>query len=241
MLKFFKILKVTGLVLLIGSAVYLMFLKGEKKETESKDDEVSTISQEDKNEQSEFLNEQGQYTFENEKLIVSVDLPENIEEISEFGDEQIKRFVSSRDEISEIASESFPWNLDMTYTKHESDTIVSYIVQGYEYTGGAHGNTFLESFNYDKETGQRIQVQDVVADNDTFNILAAFADKELTVEYPEGSNSNPENWSVWYTNNSSITFIFVPYQIASYATGQQELQVAATGDNASLFKQKYFK
>lgn len=241
MMKFLKVLKVTGLVLLIGFAIYLIFLKGNKEETEIKEDEVSNVSEENKSEQSEFLSEKGQYNFEDETLIVSADLPENIKDISQFGNEQIERFVSMRKEVGDLETASFPWNLDMTYTKHESDTIISYIVQGYEYTGGAHGNIFLESFNYDKETGKRIDVQDVITDNDTFNILAALADKELTVEYPEGSNSNPENWSVWYTNNSSITFIFVPYQIASYATGQQELQVVATGDNASLFKQEYFK
>lgn len=241
MMKFLKILKVAGLVLLIGCAVYLIFLKGDKKQNEVKEDTASPASEEDENKQSNFLDDKGEYSFKNESLIVSVELPENIKDISDFGNEQIERFVSSKDEISEIDSESFPWNLDMTYTKHESDTIVSYIVQGYEFTGGAHGNTFLESFNYDKKTGARINVQDVVTNEDTFNILAAFANNELTVEYPEGSNANPENWSVWYTNNSSITFIFVPYQIASYATGQQELQVETTGENASLFKQEYFK
>lgn len=238
--KFFKILKVTGLVLLIGCALYLIFLKGDTSKEEIQLEEA-TEEVEKTTKENSFLGEGGTYSFEDTSLIVNAELPENVEEIILYGDDQIDRFVSMRKEAGDIETASFPWNLDMKYTKHESDTIVSYIVQGYEYTGGAHGNTFLESFNYDKKTGERITIQDVVSSEDTFNVLAALADKELTIEYPEGSNSDPKNWSIWYTENNSITFVFVPYQIASYATGQQELNVVATGDNSSLFKEKYFK
>lgn len=239
MYKFLRILKIISLVLLVGFALYLVFLKGDTKEEETQTEEQTTKT--DVSQESVFLGGDGVYAFKDETLIVNAKLPKDAEEIVSYGDSQIDRFVSMRKEAGDLETSSFPWNLDISYTKHESDTIVSYIVQGYEYTGGAHGNIFLESFNYDKQTGKRIDVMDIISEQDSLNVFAALADKELTIEYPEGSSGTKENWNIWYADNSSVTFIFVPYQIASYATGQQELTIVTTGDNASLFKQEYFK
>ncbi len=240
MTKFLRILKITGLVLLIGFALYLVFLKSDTKKEEIQNEE-QTETKQDVSEELVFLEEDGTYSFKDSSLIVNADLPEDVQEIAKYGDEQIDRFVSMRKEAGDLETASFPWNLDMKYQTYESDTIISYLVQGYEYTGGAHGNTFLESFNYDKKTGKRIEVTDIISSKDSLNIFAALADKELTVEYPEGSSGTKENWSIWYSDNDSVTFIFVPYQIASYAVGQQELKISAVGDNKNLFKAQYFK
>jgi hypothetical protein len=239
MTKLLRILKITGLIILIGFALYLIFLKSDTNK-EGIQNEEQTKTKQVVSEELVFLDEDGTYSFKDSSLIVNADLPEDVQEIAKYGDEQIDRFVSMRKEAGDLETASFPWNLDMKYQTYESDTIISYLVQGYEYTGGAHGNTFIESFNYDKKTGKRIGVMDIVSNEDSLNVFAALADKELTVEYPEGSSGIKENWSIWYSDNDSVTFIFVPYQIASYATGQQELTISIQGDNQNLFNSKYF-
>lgn len=242
MMKFLRILKIIVLVFVVGAGIYLFFVKSEKQSSEIDD----AISQDEKQneEKTSLLGEDGTYNLEDEKLIVSVTLPDEenkyIKNIYAYGEEQIQRFVSDKEEFKNISSESFPWNLDIDYKKSESDTIVSYLVQGYEYTGGAHGNAFLKSFNFDKKTGKELGVEDIVTSKETFKTLSALAKKELTVDYPEGADERPENWSVWYVDDTSITFVFMAYQIAAYATGQQELKIEMTEKNRALFQEKYF-
>lgn len=241
-MKILRILKIVLLVFLFGGALYLILMKGEKKVSENQIQNSGDES--DLPQETKFLDTDGTYNFKDEKLIVSVHLPdestEYVDDMYKYGDEQIQRFVSSREEIENIDSASFPWNLDMDYKKYESDTVVSYVVQGYEYTGGAHGNSFLKSFNFDKKTGKQIGVQDIISSENSLNTLSALAKKELVVEYPEGVDSREDNWSVWYADDTSVTFIFMPYQIASYATGQQELKIEITDKNRALFQEKYF-
>jgi len=137
---------------------------------------------------------------------------------------------------------SAPWILDIEVEEIQSNTLVSYLVNWYEYTGGAHGNIVVESYNYNLETGDRVSVGDIVSSLDHLYTFAALADKELTIHYPEGSSGeNPENWNTWYADNESVTFIFSPYQIAAYAVGTQKFRMVATGMNAELFNQEYFK
>lgn len=134
-----------------------------------------------------------------------------------------------------------PWVLDIEVEEIESDTLVSYVVNWYEYAGGAHGNIVVTSYNYKKDTGEKITLENVVTSLDHLYTFAALADKELTVDYPEGSSGeNPENWNTWYADNESVTFIFSPYQIAAYAVGTQKFRMVATGMNAELFNQEYF-
>lgn len=237
-MKFLKILKITFLILLIGGALYLVFMKGESSFIPSQ----SENQQETKTEEKELFDDLGNYEYEDEQLSVFASIPideegQPVQEVYEYSKEEIERFESMK---SDIETASFPWSLDLDYKTYESQTIISYIVQGYEYTGGAHGNAFLKSFNYDKKTGKQIDVLDIVSSEDSLNVFAALADKELVVEYPEGSSGTPENWSVWFAHDDGVTFIFAPYQIAPYAVGQQEFTIKTTGDNSELFEEKYF-
>ncbi len=228
--------------MIFGATIYLLFVKSEKQSSEI--DGATNQDEKQNQEKTSLLGEDGTYSLEDEKLIVSVNLPDEentyIENIYAYGEEQIQRFVSDKEEFKNISSESFPWNLDIDYKKSESDTVVSYLVQGYEYTGGAHGNAFLKSFNFDKKTGKELGVEDIVASKETFKTLSVLAKKELTVEYPEGVDTKPENWSVWYVDDNSITFVFMTYQIAAYVAGQQELKIEMTDKNRALFQEKYF-
>jgi len=194
--------------------------------------------------QIEGFNADGSFKQSTDTYSVSARVPLeqegiNTVKLTDYVNQEINRFIGGVKVDTQTAST--PWNLNFDYVLHESDTILSYIVQGYEYTGGAHENGFVKSFNYSKTTGKEISVLDIVNSPDDLHTFSALADKELTIEYPEGvSGDNPQNWSVWYTDNTSVTFIFQPYQIAAYALGQQEFTMVAVGDNTPIFNQKYF-
>jgi hypothetical protein len=241
-MKLLRIIKIILLVIVIGGGLYLFLLKDEKN---NGDIQNETSQEENQNqEETKRIGDDGAYNFKDEKIIVTVQLPEEnaeyVDDVYAYGEEQIQNFISSRKEIETLSSASFPWNLDLDYKKYESDTIISYVVQGYEYTGGAHGNSFVTSFNFDKKTGKKIGIEDIVANENTFKALSNMANKELVVDYPEGADAEPDNWSVWYVDDTSITFVFMTYQIAAYVTGQQELKVDMGEENKDLFKKEYF-
>ncbi|MEN2257120.1 DUF4163 domain-containing protein [Paraclostridium benzoelyticum] len=49
-------------------------------------------------------------------------------------------------------------NFDVTYDKNN---LISIPVEFYEFTGGAHGMTYLESYNYDLNTGEQVLLNDL--------------------------------------------------------------------------------
>lgn len=193
---------------------------------------------------SELFDEFGSFEYQENNLAVSARVPFTpegvlVSDIETFASNYISSFISDMSDGASTAS--FPYNLTLDFEVFESQAIISYVVQGYEFTGGAHGNTFFKSFNYDKSSGAKLDVLDIVTSPDQLWTFAALADKELVVQYPEGvSGDNPENWSVWYATDTDVTFIFAPYQIASFANGVQEFTIVAVSDNASMFDQKYF-
>lgn len=241
-MKFLKILKITIIILLIAGALYLVFLKGEEKLSNENENQVE-VGEETKN--KTLFSSLGVYEYEDDALMISATIPvtedgEFVEEVYEYGKGEVLRFESMKGETENIGTVSFPWSLDLDYKQYESETIVSYVVQGYEYTGGAHGNATVKSFNYDKKTGKLLSVLDVLSGKDSLEALSEIAKETLMVEYEEGLSPEEENWSVWYAHNQGITFIFPPYQIAPYAVGQQEFSVEAFGEQEGLFDEDYF-
>lgn len=191
------------------------------------------------------FDEFGMYEFQAGNVAISAKVPFDdsgklVHESADYVANYIKTFAENV--LANPSDSPFPMNLTFDFKVYESDAIVSYVIQGYEFTGGAHGNTFVKSFNYEKSSGRQLNVLDLVTSQDHLWTFAALLDKSAVVEYPEGaSGDNPDNWNVWYADNESVTFIFQTYQIASYSAGQQEFRMVAIGDNASMFDQKYFK
>lgn len=128
------------------------------------------------------------------------------------------------------------YSINFKYNLHESKTIKSYILRTEYFTGGAHGNVEIISFNYEKEGGKRLGLNDVFEKSaeEYLPVLSALGDKYFNVKYgegyfPEGLSPKPSNFGVWYTDDEKITFVFQPYQIAPYAYGIPEFPVVASG------------
>lgn len=244
-MKIFKILKIIFFVFVFGIIAYLFLLQDEKVENSPSD-----ITQQENTKEQEIqsvdFGENGLYQYEDGSLVVSASLPSNedgefVKEVYDYQVGMIQNFKDAHGGIGEtLETASFPWSLDLDYKQYESESIVSYVVQGYEYTGGAHGNVIVKSFNYSKDNGKLLGLDDIISDIDSLQEFSELAQQELTVEYQEGISAHEENWSVWYAHNEGITFVFQPYQIASYAVGQQEFSISAIGEYEKLFNQKYF-
>ncbi len=96
----------------------------------------------------------------------------------------------------------------------------------YEYFGGAHGNGVEWGTTIDLVTGEELELIDLAIDsyalvdictNYVLEELATRSD-ELFPEYETYVSENLQNCN-WYLDASGIQFVFTPYEIGPYASG----------------------
>lgn len=116
------------------------------------------------------------------------------------------------------------------------DCTLSYIITGYQFTGGAHGMSWVKGLNYSLETGQLLTLDDFFSPEQKAKLPAALtrllcwqlgmadADPARLSEmgyYPE--NIKPtENF---FVTSTGITFLFTPYEIGCYAVGMPRIEL----------------
>lgn len=116
------------------------------------------------------------------------------------------------------------------------DHYVCVRADGYEYTGGAHGTPFRQYFVFDRETGARLSLSDVVenpVEELQAKVGAAFrelAEKtNFAFESPEDLEHTVSDGisyeSPFYLSETGVVFYYAPYEIASYAEGFPEVTI----------------
>ena len=109
----------------------------------------------------------------------------------------------------------------------------SYAMDVYEYTGGAHGNRYLLIQNYDLETGDMVNEQDLFID-DYYEPLKSLLLEALIAQTDEAETRKDLRrlgYSVadvvpnenFYVTDEGITYVYNPYEIAPYAMGCIEI------------------
>ncbi len=126
------------------------------------------------------------------------------------------------------------YNFTLTTNVATSTKTVTYIVEVYTFTGGAHGGTSVATFTYDAG-GKLVTLQDV--------FMAPYLQKvsDLAHNYfyatidpgylqPDSVNAGTaptaENYSAWYLTDKNIVFIFGQYQVGPYVLGIQEFPLS---------------
>ncbi len=135
-----------------------------------------------------------------------------------------------------------PYILKMDTTVYNSPTTVTYKLETYIFTGGAHGGGFVSTFTYDKE-GNLITLDDILKSPDALEKLSTAARTYLYKKLGSqndrevinvGTEPKKDNFATWYITNSGITFVFQQYQIGPYALGIQEFPIGRS-DAEALF------
>ena len=109
----------------------------------------------------------------------------------------------------------------------------SYAMDVYEYTGGAHGNRYLLIQNYDLETGDMVNEQDIFID-DYYEPLKTLLLNALIAQTDNAESKRDlrrMGYSVadvvpnenFYVTQEGITYVYNPYEIAPYAMGCIEI------------------
>ena len=118
-------------------------------------------------------------------------------------------------------------NFDKVYVGLD---VVSFELILSQYTGGAHNMTLYSGMNFDRGSGKRLLQDDAfkmigltvaqVSAGATDQLKAKLGDG---FQFPEGANTNPENFSSFVISAKNVAFIFQEYQVAAYAAGPQQV------------------
>lgn len=135
------------------------------------------------------------------------------------------------------------YDLKITYAKGQVDAnVLSVVLTIYAFTGGAHGNGYFISINYNPATHKEIALADIFsADKNYVKTISDYCMKDIKRQMKErmgdsaggwvedGAGANEENFSVFLLKDNSITFYFSPYQVAAYAVGDFQVVMPITG------------
>ncbi|MCR5655355.1 MAG: DUF4163 domain-containing protein [Lachnospiraceae bacterium] len=120
---------------------------------------------------------------------------------------------------------------NISITRADS-AILSYRADIYDWSGGAHPNSYYRTANFDVKDGKRLLLEDVITvdDEELFDViyenLVPLADPEFDLQTEEYENVKEcLTWDIesknmqWTLNDETITFYFPPYDLAAYAVG----------------------
>ena len=146
--------------------------------------------------------------------------------ISDFTKGLVKEFRSFTGD--EKISENWSSEMQVSYEEYfAKDGIVTVVFNIYQFTGGAHGNTFISSITMDSKNNRTLHLKDFVPQAD-FKNLQTITRKILSekLDFDEFIDDGTAKWSDFSSfavTDTNIIFWFSPYQVAPYAYGLQKV------------------
>lgn len=161
------------------------------------------------------------------------DYPFILDVVDSYYDGARVQFLTNATNSGFAPSPVYNWQLDMSYEiAAQTDSLVSVVFYDYEYTGGAHGITQLQTMNFDLASESELSLVDLFPDGDVpYDAISEYAATVLEerlgkdATFPEGYTPDPENYVFWTLSADGITFHFSQYQVAPYAAGIQVVTV----------------
>ncbi len=122
------------------------------------------------------------------------------------------------------------YDMSISYTVELlNDNLVSLFFQGREFTGGAHGNSWSFTLNYDLKNNKKLELRDLFKGNVNFlsfiskqsihQIMTSQGESAVNEWITGGASENIENFKSWNMTSTGLKITFDPYQVASYAEG----------------------
>lgn len=151
-------------------------------------------------------------------------------QMEEMAKEKIRYYQDIVKEIPE--DNNIPYDLFSVFEVlyYEKD-FISILFYDYEFTGGAHGITYLYSYNYDLYQRKIITFDDIFF-GDYLKEISKFCIEELTKRdiseeewIYEGAAPTPENYSIYNFLKDGILISFSEYQVGPYAIGIQQVYI----------------
>ena len=105
-------------------------------------------------------------------------------------------------------------------------------LEGYEYTGGAHGLPLLYTAAFDPASGARITWSDAITGTgfgvvsaEVRRQVAANTDVQATDEWLMSGSQEPANVGLWWPADDGLHLTYQPYSVGPYSIGTPEVTI----------------
>jgi len=174
-----------------------------------------------------------------EYLKVSVKIPQIIGLNNKEREEEINKeildftnnFVEENRSASEANRPGVPYESFISYKVTNEEKILSFYIDYYQYSGGAHGITIRKTYNIDRDTGKNLELKDLFKEGFDYK---EYINKEIEsqislnkeVFFPgkEGFTGIKDN-QAFYIEDGYIVIQFAYYEIAPYAAGMPQFKI----------------
>lgn len=152
--------------------------------------------------------------------------------------------ISFKNQIENLAKESFKESKNDNFKFIPYETIEDYKVTFnngkllslpitfYTYTGGAHGNTIKEAYNFNLENGDRLTLKDIFLNDSNYkDTLKQFIktsieeNPDIYFDYALDVVDNLDDSISFYITDSSLVIYYGSYEIAPYSSGIREFEI----------------
>lgn len=193
------------------------------------------------------------YKSKNEYLEIDVTVPQiqnlsNKEGEKVINDEITKWTESWINDVKLISEEyfkdgippSFPYQVYSKYFTTSTKDPISFYIDYYQFTGGAHGMTTRIAYNVDKSKAIKLAIKDLFKDNyDYKSVINKEINRQIKKDPDkyftgkEGFNGIKDNQEFYIKDNTVVVY-FGLYEIAPYVAGIPEFNIPV-----KLFKGNY--
>lgn len=116
--------------------------------------------------------------------------------------------------------------------KYNQASLLSILTSNYIFSGGAHGNTVVQSFNFDEKAKKRVYLTDILNNEEKIEAVRdyvwEYAIARPDVFYPDLKREDIPltQDTAFYFGSDGITLVFQQYEIAPYVSGNQEIFIS---------------
>ena len=181
------------------------------------------------------------YKSKNNYLDINVIVPQvtgisDKKQEDSINDKIIKWTENWINEVKQVADEYFkdkptplmPYQLYARYKLTNNSDIISFYIDYYQFSGGAHGITNRIAYNIEKSSGIEMQLKDIFKDNYNYkDVINKEISRQISKDPDryftgkDGFNGIGDNQNFYIKNNTVIIY-FGLYEIAPYAAGISE-------------------
>ncbi len=148
---------------------------------------------------------------------------------------QFENNVRSVEEFIDTLSAPYSYDSEVPCVRYFDGNYVSFVQQGYDYFGGAHGLPLWEGYVFDLETGERLLLPDIISNTEAelkdlvTEYFGEIIDESPSDFWPDAKETVRESVSLEMTDfvltDEGICFFMHPYSIAAYAMGFSEVTI----------------
>ena len=149
----------------------------------------------------------------------------------------LRQLVSSADtDYESFKAEGWPFRQYQVYVSYDNhysdDSLLSFTIDYYQYTGGDHGITYKYPYNYNLRTGEDLSLGDIFLQAFDYSSLILSEINQKILENPEWffepSVDYLQPGTKFYLTGEDLVVYYGHYEIGPYAIGMPEFHIPLT-------------